>query len=81
MAIDGWSNLTNRPFLAILLDNDLFYTLDTTGLSFAMCQMSPIFSLTGCSHTGEYLLQVVEEAIAKVRAETKAIVAGLFPKL
>ena len=32
LAIDGWSNLTNQPFLAILLDNELFYTLDTTGV-------------------------------------------------
>jgi hypothetical protein len=32
MAVDGWSNLTSHPFLSIMVDDQLFATIDTTGL-------------------------------------------------
>ena len=43
-------------------------------------KFSGLLSQSGFPHTGEYLVQVVEEAIGRVQTETKAIVAGLlFP--
>ena len=60
--MDGWSNLVNNPVLAVCLDNQLVYTVDTTGKP----------------HTGEYLRSVMLEAFAKVQNETKAIISGVI---
>jgi hypothetical protein len=61
MAMDGWSTLTNQPYIAILLGNHLVDTIDTTGNA----------------HTGEYLAKLMEDGLEKVRLETKAVVVGL----
>ena len=51
MSMDGWSNLTNNPVLAICLDNQLVYSVDTTGKP----------------HTWEYLRLTMMDALAKVQ--------------
>ncbi len=33
MAIDGWSTITSRPFISILVGDQLFNTIDTTGVN------------------------------------------------
>ena len=33
LAIDGWSNVTNEPVLGIMMDTQLFASIDTTGVN------------------------------------------------
>ena len=32
VAIDGWSTMTSHPFIGILIGDQLFDTIDTTGV-------------------------------------------------